>query len=456
MNGSWRIGRIFGISVEVHYTWLVVFFLVVMYLNDQFGRFAVPSGVQWLLSLLTAVVFFASVLAHELAHSVVANRDGPMVERITLFVFGGVAHLKREPARAGVEFAIALAGPVMSLCLAGVFGGLLIATMVLPPSLQIIRLALQQLAVINLMLAGFNMIPAFPLDGGRVLRAVLWGGSRSFDYATRIAAGIGQAFGYVFMAIGFMIVIGGNWLQGFWLVAIGWMLTGAAQSSVRRLEVEAALAGVRVADIMTSPAVSVEPEWPLHRVVYEVILPYRLSSVPVTAAGRPVGLLELHDVQSVPQDQLHLVTVAHVMRPLSPEALASPFDEAAKALARMAGEGGRVYVVSPDGMLAGVVGHRDLMQAVQIGMTAPGLVRPPAGQAGGYYRYPVEPVQALTGIAPPPAVPGTYPAPPAPPTPVALPAEPTAATGSFEVPEETFSPPSPPNGPPSDQPDTAL
>jgi len=439
LNGSWRIGRIFGISVEVHYTWLVVFFLVVLYLNEQFGRVHAPLGLDWTLALLTALVFFASVLAHELAHSVVANRDGPMVDRITLFVFGGVAHLKREPARAGTELWIALAGPAMSLCLAGVFGGLLIATMVLPPSLSIIRLGLQWLAVINLVLAGFNMIPAFPLDGGRVLRAILWGGSRSFDYATRIAAGIGQAFGYGFMALGFMIVLTGNIIQGFWLVAIGWMLTGAAQSSVRRLDVEAALTGVRVADIMTSPAVSVEPEWPLHRVVYEVILPYRLNSVPVTAEGRPVGLLELTSIQAVPQDQLHLVMVGHVMHPIPPEALASPYDDASKALARMAGEGGRVYVVSAEGMLVGVVGHRDLMQAVQIGMATPGLVRPPAGQAAGYFRYPVQPAQALTDVGTPP------PAPSGPPV--------SATADAQDVPAPSEEP-GPPPTPAGDRPST--
>lgn len=387
MHGSVRIGRIGGIAIEVHFTWFIVFGLVALSLIASFADHAPPMAVVPV-AVITALLFFASVLAHELAHSFVANRYDRLVERITLFVFGGIAHLKKEPPSSKVEFLVALAGPAMSIALAAVFGGLYFALGGLGVPWWLLQ-GLMYLAVMNAILAVFNMLPAFPLDGGRVLRAAVWWSTGRFEDATRVAAGIGQVAGYVFMGIGFFLMFSGRLINGLWLMAIGWMLLQAAQSSVQRIVLARALQGVRMADIMTSPVVTVSPDWPVGHVVYEVFIRRSLREVPVVGLTGPVGMIDITDVQHVPQEHWPYVPVSQVMREFNPECVVAPEDDATKALFCMASGGhGRMFVADPAGRLIGVVGHRDVMQAVQIGlMLARG--RQPGSEVG--YRYPLPP-----------------------------------------------------------------
>ncbi|MBD3173634.1 MAG: peptidase M50, partial [Armatimonadia bacterium] len=347
MRGSLKIGRIAGISVEIHYTWLLIFGLVTYFLGTSMSGKASSEIVVWVVAVATSLVFFGSVLAHELSHSLVANAyTDDMVRRITLFAFGGVAHLKDEPPSGKAELWVAVAGPGMSLALAAVFGGIVVLLRLAPASLDIIRSAFLYLSAINVLLAIFNMIPAFPLDGGRVLRALIWIGTGQFDRATQIAAGAGQVFAWLFMAFGvFQILQGpGNWFSGLWILAIGWMLSSAAQGSLRRLSIERALSGVQVGQIMTTPAVSAGADWSVQRLVYEVILPQRIREVPITWAGQVQGVVNATDVQQVPQQNWPTMSVTQVMSPLSDDRIIPPQEPATKALKVVGAGHGRAYV----------------------------------------------------------------------------------------------------------------
>lgn len=396
MRGSLKVGRIAGIAVEIHYTWVFIFALVTYLLAGGMLRMVGSPLLAWLLAVGTSLVFFGSVLAHELAHSVVANSYGDFVQRITLFAFGGVAHLREEPPKGVIELWIALAGPGMSLALAAVFGGIAVLLQLVPGAVAVAHYAAFYLSAINLTLAVFNMIPAYPLDGGRVLRAIIWIATGRFDRATQIAAWIGQTFGWLLMGYGVLQAFSGpaSMFNGLWLLAIGWMLSSAAQGSLRRLAIEFALAGATVGEIMTAPAVSAEADWSLQRVVYEIILPHKIREVPVTWGGQIMGVVSANAVQHIPQSNWPLMSVTQIMQPVAPERVLPANAPAIEAL-RVVGAGlGRAYVVDPYNVLVGVVSEHDLMHAIQIGTLRQQAMRAGLGSQVGTaagYQYPVPP-----------------------------------------------------------------
>lgn len=397
MRGSLKVGRIAGITVEVHYTWLFVFALVTYLLANGMSELVASAVLAWAIAMVTSLAFFGAVLAHELAHSLVANSYGEFVERITLFAFGGVAHLNDEPPSGTAELWIALAGPGMSLALAGVFGGGVILLKLGPPSLEVAHFAFLYLAVINLILALFNMTPAYPLDGGRVLRAIIWIATGRFDRATRVAARIGQAFAWALMGYGMLLTLRGPGavFNGLWMVAIGWMLSSGARGSLQRLAIESALSGVTVEQIMTTAPASAGADWSLQRLVYEVILPQRTREVPITWGGQTLGVVNANAVQRVPQANWPVMSVTQVMEPLNPRRLLSPDAPATEALKVAGGGLGPGYVVDAYGALLGIVTEQDLLHAIQIGAwRQQGMAQEARiGRAGGPpgYVYPVPP-----------------------------------------------------------------
>lgn len=253
MTRAFRIGRIFGIAVEVDYTWFIVFFLVAAGLSTELFASRLPGlslGARWLVGGFTAVLFFASVLLHELSHSLVAVRNGLGITGITLFLFGGVAKMTDEPKSAGAEFKIAIAGPLMSVVLAM---GFLALTFILrlTGASEVLAAIFSWLGWMNGMLAVFNLLPGFPLDGGRVLRAGLWHALANLGEATRIAATFGQAIGVLMIVGGIFMVVAGRNLGFLWIALIGWFLSQAAQSSYQQMVLRQALSGVPVSKAMT-------------------------------------------------------------------------------------------------------------------------------------------------------------------------------------------------------------
>ncbi len=373
MKGTWTIGRIWGIQIEIHYTWLVIFGLIWLTLSQ--GVLAqrlpeLPSRLHWLTGLFVTLFFFASVLLHELAHSVIANRHGQEIRRITLFLFGGVAHMTEESISADVELRVAAAGPVTSLSLGLVFYGLSWLLSDLQP-LRAAQVGFRYLAFINVALAVFNLVPGFPLDGGRLLRAILWLRTGSIQQATRVASTVGQGFAYLLMGVGFLsLLIPGYLIGGLWWIAIGWFLNNAAQQSYHRLMIESAVRDVTVGDIMTREVAMIPVGLPLQDAVTDFFLRryHRMFPVLDPQHNYVVGCIRMEDVSAVPREQWPYVAVGQVMHPLPPpEARALITDDAMSLLRKMAqNETGRLLVFDEQDRLVGVVSQRDIMRLVQI------------------------------------------------------------------------------------------
>jgi Zn-dependent protease len=334
MQASIRLGHIWGIPIGLHASWFVIFFLVTWslaagYFPAEYPN--LPRATYWVLGAITSLLFFGSVLLHELGHTWVAVRNGIPVRAITLFLFGGIAQLGREPQTPGVEFRVAIAGPLTSFGLAVVFEGLWLLDQ------HILYLAAPSiwLARINLVLAVFNLIPGFPLDGGRVLRAVVWKISGSFHRATQVAAFAGQLVAFGFIGLGVFTILGGNFFNGLWFVFIGWFLQNAAAVSYLHANLQHSLRDVRVAQVMTHDCVKVSDRIPLGQLVEEQVLTGAQRCFLVTDNGRLRGMLTLRDVAAVPREQWPSVATGQAMVPWERLVTVRPNTELLEALQAM-------------------------------------------------------------------------------------------------------------------------
>lgn len=314
MDASIKLGKIMGIPVGLHTSWFLVFALVTWSLAVGYFPREYPSlqpVAFWGLGVITSLLFFGSVLVHELGHSIVALRNKIPVHGVTLFIFGGVAQIGREPSDAGTEFRIAIAGPLSSLVLAAGFAGLWWLDRAIPylaaPSVWLMR--------INLMLALFNLIPGFPLDGGRVLRAALWYFSGSFHRATQIATFTGQLFAFGFIGLGVLVILNGNLINGLWLVFIGWFLQNAAAATYAQTALQKSLRDITVAQAMTRDCQLVPPHMPLSQLIENYVLTGGQRCFFVTEEDRLRGLLTLTDMARIPRMEWAHTTAGEVMIP---------------------------------------------------------------------------------------------------------------------------------------------
>ena len=295
-----RIGKILGIPIYLHASWLIIFALVTFSLAAQFSQDHPhwSQTEQWGVGLLTSLLFFGSVLFHELSHSVVAQHYKIRVVSITLFIFGGVARIGRDPSKAIQEFNIAVAGPVASFFLFGIF---FVLTKVFPGS-EILGALAGWLAYINLRLAAFNLIPGFPLDGGRIFRAIVWGKTKDFSKATRIAGATGKLVAYGIMAYGASFFLKSDWQSGLWFVFIGWFLLDAAQESVAQVAVRETLAGLSASDVMSQEIPTVGGHITLEEYSAEILRTGRRCHLVLTD-DRLVGMMNVHMLNSVPREE---------------------------------------------------------------------------------------------------------------------------------------------------------
>ena len=360
---GFRLGRVFGIPIYVHPSWLIIFLLITVTLGKQFAT-QHPNWSQqqhWALGIITSILFFASVVFHELSHSVVARLYKISVESITLFIFGGLSRIKREPSSATQEFTIAIAGPLSSLFLAGCFW--LVARAV--PSHQLIFAACTWLWEINLMLALFNLVPGFPLDGGRILRGIAWGITKNFDRATKIASGAGRFFAYLLIFSGvWQAIVNRDFVGGLWTAFIGWFLLSAARESYVQVELRNTLTGVRAADIMTQDIPTVERNISIDDYVHEVMRTGRRFHI-VTGAGKPVGLVTLHSARSVPREEWANTSIQPVMMPFDRIHAASPDEPALGVLQRMQSEDINQMPVISDGRIVGMIARDTILRVLQ-------------------------------------------------------------------------------------------
>jgi Zn-dependent protease/CBS domain-containing protein len=366
VTSSIRLGRISGIEIGLNWSWLVVFALVVWML----GVHVFPAQVTGLaeatyftMAVIAAVLFFTSVLAHELGHAIQARREGMEIDGITLWLFGGVAKFKGMFPTAGAEFRIAIAGPLVSLLIGLVF--LAAAGLLDLPSAVLGVVA--WLGAINIILLVFNMLPALPLDGGRVLRSALWHFRRDFRSATVLSANIGRGFGFLFIALGLVMFFGGAGVSGVWLAFIGWFLLMAASGEARYLAVRDALGGLRVRDLMVRDPATVPPTLTLGQFMDDVVWSRRYTTYPVVGAdGSPLGLLPFRRVAEVPRAEWDSRPVRECMIGRDEALVLAEEDELVDVLPDL-GEGvGRALVLDGD-RLVGFLSITDVARALEIG-----------------------------------------------------------------------------------------
>ena len=311
LNNSIRLFTIRGIEVGVHYSWLIIFALFTWTLANYVYPFALPDEpgfVYWILAAISVVLFFVSVLIHELAHSLVALARGLKARSITLFIFGGVSSLGGEAKEASTEFIVAIVGPLTSLVLAAAFYA--IDAVVTEPHVDLLA---GQLAFINLGLGLFNLVPGFPLDGGRVLRSILWSTTNNLRKSTEIAGNVGKVVAWGLFAVGLFFIFDGNYLNGIWISAIAWFLHNAASNSVQQLVFETRMRRVRAGDLVRPDETTVAPGLSVSELIDDVMLPANRRSVAVTDNGRLVGIVTLSDIMKVPLAERGRTLVSEVM-----------------------------------------------------------------------------------------------------------------------------------------------
>ncbi|MFN3514440.1 MAG: site-2 protease family protein [Phenylobacterium sp.] len=358
--------KLFGIPVGVHVSWLLVAGLVAWSLaagSLPLLYEGLPRSSYWLMALVAVVGLSISVVAHEMAHALTGRALGIRVERITLFLFGGVAELKDEPKSPGAEAAMAVAGPLASLAIAWAVGSMA-GWLDLAGGRPILAGALGFLATLNLVLAVFNSIPAFPMDGGRVLRAGLWKAMGDRDRATRMAAGAGEAFGAAMIVLGAVATLTGH-LGGLWWILIGMFIRSAARSTTAEQQARRVLAGLTVARLMSRPVDVAQADMTLAEFVAGELYDTRHGVYPVVQGARLVGVLEPRRILKTPNAEWARTRVADICAPLDPADCIDPGESAAEALQQVLRRG-RPYLLAttPEGVLVGVVSLKDLLARV--------------------------------------------------------------------------------------------
>jgi Zn-dependent protease/predicted transcriptional regulator len=358
-----KIGRVFGIPIYLHLSWILIFALISYSLVDEFGaRYPQwTNGQLWSLGILTSVLFFGSVLFHELSHSVVARHYRIPVASITLFFFGGIASITRDPDSAGQEFLIAAAGPASSYVLAVAFYLLARAT----PAESMPNALASWLWETNALLATFNLLPGFPLDGGRVFRSIIWGITKNYARSTRIASRIGQAIAYAMMAFGAWLAFRGNsTVNGIWFIFLGWFLLTAARQSYAQVEAQGALQGLRAADVMTSEMPTVGRDLSLEEYAQEASRTGRRAHL-VVSDGKLVGLMRIEALQSFPREEWPSTSVQAAMIPRERLPWIAPEEPVLSVLERMRSANVDQLAVIRGDNVVGLVTRDSILRVVQ-------------------------------------------------------------------------------------------
>jgi Zn-dependent protease/CBS domain-containing protein len=365
LRDSFTIGRLAGIQVGVNWSWLVVFALIVWTLYSGIFPETNPGleeGSYAAMAVAAAVLFFLSLLLHEFGHALVARREGMEIDGITLWLFGGVARFKGMFPSAGAEFRIAVAGPIVSLLVGALF--VLVAFGLGGPE-QADGVA-AWLGYINFALLVFNLLPALPLDGGRVLRSLLWGARGSFEWATGVAATIGRGFGYLFILGGVALLIFEGVFSGAWLAFIGWFLLHAAGAEDQYLATRQALGGLRVRDLMVRDPVTASPDATIGDFMDELVWNRRYTTYPVVDDSRVVGLLPFRCVAAVPRREWDERRVRECMLPVASVPVLAPDDELVEAAGELSETDVRRGLVLDGGRLVGLLSITDVARALRL------------------------------------------------------------------------------------------
>lgn len=365
MDAHLKLGRIWGIPIGLHYSWFLIFGLVTWSFAVGFlpeDEPGLSTGVYWALGLLTSLLLFGSVLVHELAHAFVALRNKVPVRGINLFIFGGVAQLTEEPKSPGAAFRIAVAGPLASFALAALFGVIWLLDRHIPylaaPSYELMR--------INLILALFNLIPGFPLDGGQILRAFIWRVTGNLHRATKIASFSGQFFAFGFIGVGVLVMIFGTFFNGLWLIFIGWFLQNAAAATYAQSSVELLLRGIPVAQAMNRDLQTVPPLKPISQLIDEQRNIDPRHYFVVEEAGQIRGVVTMEEIHALPPRKWRFTTTGQLMRPLAHLTAIPSKTEIIAALKMMEEVQEPSLAVIDEGQLVGVFTHDSVVEYMQL------------------------------------------------------------------------------------------
>lgn len=374
MRETLRLGEIAGIRIGVNWTVLVIFALV--FLGLAAGRFplAHPGHEPWAYTVaggVAAVVFFLSLLAHELAHAVVATRNGIRVEGITLWLFGGVAKLLDEARDPGTDLRVAGVGPLVSLLLSAAFALLAVGAVGLGIEGLLVGV-LGWLALINGVLAAFNLVPAAPLDGGRILRALLWRRHGDRTRAAVTASRAGRGFGLALIGLGLAVLVMLPGLGGLWFMLIGWFIMNAASAEEQHARLQASLGGVRIADVMSHPVMTVPEDLPVEDLIEHYVWSSRYSAFPVVdETGRARGLVTLDHIRQVPAEQRAVTAVVSIARPIGDLVVVEPAARLTDLLPALSSSSERRALVVEDGRLVGLVSTTDIARALELAQLGP-------------------------------------------------------------------------------------
>lgn len=365
MKASFKLFRIAGITVGIHYTWLfaIVFFswtLAQVYFPAGYPNWS--TWVYWVTGIIASLLIFVSILFHELAHSLVANAKGIPVHSITLFILGGASNLEEEPQKPGAEFVMAIVGPVTSLVLAAALWGFsyLAADKTTP-----VAAVLSYLAVVNVYIGLFNLLPGFPMDGGRVLRSIIWGSTGSLTRATDIAGIVGQVFGWIFIGIGLFLMISVNFVNGLWIAFIGWFLNGSADASRKEVALRERLSHIKVRELMNPNIATITPETTIDEMVTNIFQRQHGRAVPVFKDGRLVGIATITDVKKVTQNKWATTPVQDIMTS-EPLYTVTPDDNLNKAMMLIAGKDINQVLISDQGKCGGILSRADIIRLIQV------------------------------------------------------------------------------------------
>ncbi|MEX0800262.1 MAG: site-2 protease family protein [Dehalococcoidia bacterium] len=367
--GSYRLLRVYGIDVLVHWSWFAIFALLTWWLaqgffDDEYGGWTTAQ--RWAAAVVASLAFFTSVLLHELAHSLVAKREGLPVKSITLFIFGGVSALGAEPETPGQEFRVAIVGPLVSFILAAVFGIAAVVTFAYDVDDSPPAAVAFYLAVINAAVGVFNMLPGYPLDGGRVLRAALWARGRDLILATRRASLAGSFIAFGLIALGVVSILAGNFIGGAWFIVIGWFLRNVSEQSYQQLLYRSTLEGTRVGELVNRTFHAAPPDVSLDTLANEYMLASGQRCVPIVVAEELLGLVTMQDLKRVLRDEWGTTSAFKAMTPREKLHQVAPEDDITLALEAMVREDVHQLPVIDSGRFLGFVTRADVMRLIQV------------------------------------------------------------------------------------------
>jgi len=372
MREGIKLFKIFGIEISLDFSWFIIFLLVTWSLASGYFPFKYPyftTGTYWVMGTISSLLLFITVLMHELSHSIVANHNGLNIKGIKLFVFGGVAQLKREPQSARIEFDIAIAGPICSFILYFAFKALArFLSIHLDGGMHNpVTAIFSYLSFINIFLGLINLIPAYPLDGGRIFRSLVWAITKDFKKATAIASALGKLFALFLIFNGFMASIRGDF-SGLWYVFIGMFLFSAAKMGYENILIKNALNGVYVRDVMSPYVFTVSSDMTLDKVVEDYVFRYHHSSYPITEGNKIKGMLRSGSILNIPRDKWHTTLATECAEPISKDAIVSPREKVSSVLNRLLEHEITHLLVMEDDKIVGIITRVDIMKLLKFKM----------------------------------------------------------------------------------------